>query len=105
MTCTFTLELRIFILLYFRKVYGILTIQLLLTASIITLFSLHQGIRAYVSRAQGLALVVYLFAFVLLLVIACCEGLRRKTPHNVILLGLFTLTYGFVIGVIASRHE
>ncbi|ODM99159.1 Protein lifeguard 2 [Orchesella cincta] len=90
---------------FIRKVYGILSVQLLLTASIIALFSLHQGVKEFVQRSTGLALFSYIAAIVLLLVIGCCEGVRRKSPHNVILLGLFTLTYGFVIGVISSLYE
>jgi len=89
---------------FIRKVYGILSVQLLLTASIIALFSFHQGVKNYVQRAPGLTISAYIIAIVLLLVIACCEGVRRKSPHNVILLGLFTLTYGTVIGVISSLY-
>ncbi|CAL8089486.1 unnamed protein product [Orchesella dallaii] len=90
---------------FIRKVYGILSVQLLLTASIIALFSLHDGVKAFVQRSTALALCSYIAAIILLLVIGCCEGVRRKSPHNVILLGLFTLTYGFVIGVISSLYE
>jgi len=90
---------------FIRKVYGILSVQILLTASIIALFSFHEGVRGFVQRSPGLWICSYIFAIILLIVIACCEGVRRKSPHNVILLGLFTLTYGFVIGVISSLYE
>ena len=31
--------------------------------------------------------------------------MRRKTPHNFIFLGLFTLAEGFMLGTITARYD
>ena len=38
--------------------------------------------------------------FVVIIGLACCQGLRRQTPYNFILLGVFTLAQSFVLGTI-----
>ena len=40
-----------------------------------------------------------------LITLACCDSVRRKTPHNFIFLGLFTLAEGFMLGTITARYE
>jgi len=80
-------------------------VQLALTTGLIALFVLHTDVKLWVRQNAAFTFVSYLIAIVLLFALACCENLRRKTPHNMILLGLFTLTYGTAIGVIASRYQ
>lgn len=36
---------------------------------------------------------------------ACCEGVRRKTPMNFIFLFLFTLAESFLLGMIAGQYR
>ena len=36
---------------------------------------------------------------------ACCEGVRRKSPGNLVCLGIFTLSEGFMIGMIVSCYQ
>merc|ERR1719410_3014776 len=49
-----------------------------------------------------IALVIMLVSIITL---ACCEGVRRKTPHNFIFLGLFTLAEGLMLGTITARYD
>merc|ERR1719188_254511 len=49
-----------------------------------------------------IALVIMLVSIISL---ACCEGVRRKTPHNFIFLGLFTLAEGFMLGAVTSTYR
>merc|ERR1719347_650495 len=49
-----------------------------------------------------IALVIMLVSIITL---ACCEGVRRKTPHNFIFLGLFTLAEGFMLGAVTSTYR
>merc|ERR1719410_10554 len=48
------------------------------------------------------ALVIMLVSIISL---ACCEGVRRKTPHNFIFLALFTLAEGFLLGTVTSTYK
>ena len=43
--------------------------------------------------------------FVVIIGLACCQGLRRQTPYNFILLGVFTLAQSFVLGTITSFYQ
>jgi len=90
---------------FIRKVYALLSVQLLATTGIIALFTLNESVKGFVRQNAGLMIGSYVIAIVLLFAMACCENLRRKSPHNLILLGLFTLTYGVVIGFVASQYE
>ena len=42
---------------------------------------------------------------VLMLVLVCCEGSRRTFPANIILLGLFTVCQGFMLGSISTYYS
>lgn len=43
--------------------------------------------------------------FVTLIALACCEGLRRKSPMNFVLLFMFTLAQSFMLGVMSANFE
>ena len=36
---------------------------------------------------------------------SCCEGVRRKSPGNMVCLGIFTLAEGFMMGIVVSFYE
>lgn len=42
---------------------------------------------------------------VTMITLACCEGVRRKSPLNFIVLGIFTLAESFMLGVISSTYN
>jgi hypothetical protein len=77
----------------------------LATTGLIALFTMHEGVRDFTRQNFGFVLIIYIASIIVLCFLACCEGLRRKSPHNMILLALFTLTYGTVIGVISSQYQ
>jgi len=90
---------------FIRKVYSILCAQLCLTLGLIGLFMMDD-VKNY-ARGEGqwmfwVALVVML---VTLISMACCDSVRRKTPHNYIFLTLFTAAEGFLLGVATSMYE
>jgi FtsH-binding integral membrane protein len=43
--------------------------------------------------------------FVIIIVLACCEGVRRKSPINFILLFIFTLCMSLMLGVTSAQFE
>merc|ERR1719188_858282 len=49
-----------------------------------------------------IALVIMLVSIISL---ACCQGVRRKTPHNFVFLGLFTVAEGFLLGAVTSTYD
>ncbi|CAB0000017.1 unnamed protein product [Nesidiocoris tenuis] len=44
-------------------------------------------------------------SIVLIVVLACCESVRRTAPMNFIMLFLFTLVEGFLLGVVSSTYS
>lgn len=46
-----------------------------------------------------LAITAIIIGFSTILAISCCESVRHTSPHNLIVLGIFTLAEGYVVGV------
>jgi len=91
---------------FIRKVYGILTVQLLVTAAVAAPFVLHEPWKQWM-KDEGLVLVIPVTVLNIALICGmscCCEPLMRKFPANYILLFAFTLTEGFLVGVICSQY-
>ena len=49
--------------------------------------------------------VAFFLSFGLLIGLVCCGEIRRKAPHNMILLGAFTVTEGVLLGFATSTYE
>uniref|UniRef100_A0A7S2FID7 Uncharacterized protein n=1 Tax=Alexandrium andersonii TaxID=327968 RepID=A0A7S2FID7_9DINO len=93
---------------FITKVYGILTAQLLLTAAIAAPLVLNSAIKDWV-KAHGMPLVILatLLNIGLLFAMMCpcgCEKNMRTFPTNYILLGCFTATEGFLVGVCCVQY-
>jgi len=91
---------------FIRKVYGVLTAQLLLTFGIIMFFNHVPGMREY-ARHQGqwMYWVGFVVTMVCMIAMVCCEGPRRKAPMNYIFLGIFTAAEGFMLGTLTVKFE
>ncbi|XP_046846013.1 protein lifeguard 1-like [Xenia sp. Carnegie-2017] len=90
---------------FIRKVYSILMCQLMVTVAFIAFFLYCKPVQEFSEEHVGLFIAAAVMSFVLIIALACCENLRRKYPHNVILLSLFTLCEGFLLGSAASRYD
>lgn len=76
---------------FIRKVYSILSLQLLLTVGAILLATHSEGVGSFLNENIWLLIVSFILVFVCLITLSCCEGVRRTSPHNAIFLGLFTI--------------
>ncbi|XP_060119293.1 protein lifeguard 3 isoform X2 [Heteronotia binoei] len=90
---------------FIRKVYGIISVQLLMTVGIIAIFTFVTPVSSFVRRNIAVYYVSYAVFLVTYLVLACCEGPRRRFPWNIILLSVFTLAMGFMTGTITSMYD
>lgn len=90
---------------FIRKVYSIISVQLLLTVGIISIFTFVEPVSAFVRRNVAVYYTSYAVFLVTYLVLVCCEGPRRRFPWNLILLTIFTLAMGFMTGTIASMYS
>ncbi|NXQ13739.1 LFG3 protein, partial [Peucedramus taeniatus] len=90
---------------FIRKVYAIISLQLLVTVGIISVFTFVHPVRSFVQRNIAVYYASYAVFLVTYLVLACCQGPRRRFPWNIILLSIFTLAMGLMTGTIASMHN
>jgi FtsH-binding integral membrane protein len=89
---------------FIRRVYSILSIQLLVTLAFVLLFVYHQGVKNFTHRNPQLMFIPMVGTIVFVCMIACCESVRRNSPTNLIVLGLFTLCESIVVGFISSTY-
>ena len=77
---------------FIRKVYGILSVQLCLTAAVITAVKTVPGWndRMRTPAMGGLAMGLLVASIVVECAILCCKSVARKTPWNYVLLFIFT---------------
>ncbi|KAM6459713.1 protein lifeguard 3-like isoform 1-T2 [Liasis olivaceus] len=90
---------------FIRKVYSIISVQLLVTVGIISIFTFVEPVSAFVQDNIAIYYASYGVFLVTYLVLVCCEGPRRRFPWNLILLSVFTLAMGFMTGTIASIYS
>ncbi|NWH20332.1 LFG3 protein, partial [Grus americana] len=90
---------------FIRKVYAIISLQLLVTVGIIAMFTFVAPVRSFVQRNVAIYYASYAVFLVTYLVLACCQGPRRRFPWNIILLSIFTLAMGLMTGTIASMYQ
>jgi len=86
---------------FVRKVYGILTAQLLLTVAVAAPLSQAQVFVRNNSWLLGLSAVVTLST---ICAMSCCHNLARKFPVNYIFVMLFTFFEGVLIGFVSAEY-
>ncbi|XP_056411344.1 protein lifeguard 2 [Hyla sarda] len=90
---------------FVRKVYSILSLQLLVTVAFVAIFTFSDPVKDYVQANPGWYWASYAVFFTTYLVLACCSGPRRYFPWNLILLSVFTLSMSYVTGMLSSYYN
>jgi len=90
---------------FIRKVYTILTVQLTFTFAMIALFLYEHHVQKFVRQNQWMYFSAYILFFVVYLALSCSPDLRRKHPHNFVLLGIFTVSLSYMTACIASYND
>lgn len=90
---------------FIRRVFAVLMLQLATTVGFICLFLFEDRVKFYVQNSWGMYISAYVLFFVLYFVLVCCDGVRRSSPANIILLTAFTLSLSYLVGVISSFHQ
>uniref|UniRef100_A0A0A9WF27 Protein lifeguard 2 n=1 Tax=Lygus hesperus TaxID=30085 RepID=A0A0A9WF27_LYGHE len=89
---------------FIRKVYGLLFSQLLITLSFIAVFCFSDKVSGYVQQNPWTLILALVLSFVLIIILSCCGQVRRTAPTNYILLFLFTIVEGYLLGAISSSY-
>jgi len=80
-------------------------VQLAITVGFIALFVYQPDVKLYSRQHPEMWWIAFAMTFVLLIVLACCNDFRRRHPLNIILLGLFTICEGFMLGAVSSLYQ
>uniref|UniRef100_A0A0K2T0F8 Protein lifeguard 1 n=1 Tax=Lepeophtheirus salmonis TaxID=72036 RepID=A0A0K2T0F8_LEPSM len=89
---------------FIRKVYGLLCTQLAITSAIVGIFTM-QSVKTYSVAHPELFWIAFAIMLVTLISMGCCSSVRRKSPMNIIFLGLFTIAEGFLLGAATSYYD
>lgn len=87
---------------FIRKVYGLLSAQLLLTVLVATPFQFMDSI-----QLQGQTWLLGLSVMMTIMVIcavACCKDMTRSFPYNYIILFTFTLFEAILVGFVSAQY-
>ncbi|XP_065294600.1 protein lifeguard 1-like [Dermacentor albipictus] len=90
---------------FIRKVYAILSVQMLLTTAIVAAFVFVPELNKIAKMNSWIMIAASLAGLVLLLVLTCCGDLQRSFPINFILLFLFTICEAVALAVVCVFHK
>lgn len=90
---------------FVRKVFGLLTMQLALTAAITAAFVLSNSVKMFVAANSWVLITSVIASFALILTMSFWEAGRRRHPTNIILLFLFTLCEGILVGAVSATYD
>ncbi|XP_036992375.2 protein lifeguard 1-like [Artibeus jamaicensis] len=87
------------------KVFLILSAQLMVTGALISVFIFWRGLKEWVLKNPWFIYAIWPVFFIVLFVLACCGKLRRQVPANYILLGIFTVLQGLLLGAVSAFYD
>jgi len=86
---------------FLRKVYGILSAQLLFTTVVSVFFMSVEPVQQFVKQSQWLLLLAVIASFGLIFALAVKS---RETPTNYVLLAAFTLCESILVGTVVTFY-
>nr|XP_018898131.1 PREDICTED: protein lifeguard 1 isoform X3 [Bemisia tabaci]XP_018898132.1 PREDICTED: protein lifeguard 1 isoform X3 [Bemisia tabaci] len=90
---------------FIRKVYSILMCQLAITTAFIGMFKWNTAVNNLVKANPGMWWIAMIMMFITLFALTCCGDLSRKSPHNIILLFLFTVAESFLVATFTIHFQ
>ncbi|XP_029448174.1 protein lifeguard 1 [Rhinatrema bivittatum] len=90
---------------FIRKVFLVLSMQLLVTFGFVAVFTFMDDVKLYVRKNTWTYYVSYAVFIVSLIVLSCCGEFRRKHPWNLVALSILTLSLSYMVGMIASFYD
>ncbi|KAI1290406.1 Protein lifeguard 2 [Halotydeus destructor] len=92
-------------LAFIRKVYGILSAQLVITFGFVLIFVFHDGTKDWAKTNPGFIFAAIIMSMASLIALMCCGDLRKRFPHNFIILGIFTLAQSLSLGLVTAHYR
>ena len=89
---------------FIRKVYGILSVELIWTSLFVLLPVLSDDVRLFMRAQIWLYIMAAICMIVLMIVLMCVRSLSRSVPTNYILLFLFTSSFAYCVAAITAFY-
>ncbi|XP_072544610.1 protein lifeguard 1 [Salminus brasiliensis] len=90
---------------FVRKVFSVVTLQLLVTFTVVCVFTFSETVKTAVQSNIW----VYISSYIIFMVVALCLSLfssfSRTHPWNLISLSVVTLSLSYMVGTVASFHN
>lgn len=86
---------------FIQKVYGILAIQMMLTAAVCAWMILYTPTQQYVLTHAWPVYTSMVLSLIFILALMC---FKNQSPHNFILLGAFTFVEAFLVGTVTTTY-
>ncbi|CAH8622923.1 unnamed protein product [Dicrocoelium dendriticum] len=90
---------------FIRKVYLLLAAQIIITFTVVCVFTLVPVVRQGVHRYPWIYYLSYAVFLATYIALGCFVECRRRWPMNLICLAIFTLALSYVTGCIAAYHN
>ncbi|XP_062848942.1 protein lifeguard 1 [Trichomycterus rosablanca] len=90
---------------FIRKVFSVVTMQLLVTFSVVSIFTFSETVKKAVQSNIWIYLSSYIIFMVVALALSFSSTLCRKHPWNMISLSVVTLSLSYMVGTVASFHN
>ena len=93
---------------FIKKVYTLLSIQLIFTSCLTSLFVLNDNVKQFGQSEKGRGLLMLAMIVSLITLIAplcCCINAYRTFPQNYVILSFFTLSMSYMVAITASTYS
>lgn len=79
--------------------------QLLMTFAIIVVFMFNDTLKVIVVTNPVIFWPAFIVLLVTMLIMACCDDVRRETPLNYIFLAIFTLAESLLLAIVTCQYD
>uniref|UniRef100_A0AAY4AXP1 Uncharacterized protein n=1 Tax=Denticeps clupeoides TaxID=299321 RepID=A0AAY4AXP1_9TELE len=90
---------------FVRKVFTIVTLQLLFTFSMVCVFTFSTVVKKAVQNNLWVYLASYIIFLVVCICLSFCRSFSRRHPWNLVGLTVVTLSLTYVVGTVASFYD
>lgn len=90
---------------FIRKVYGILTAQLLITSLFVIIGVVSESFNSFLKENFWIMIVCGVVSIIVLIFLVCFQKFAREVPTNYILSGIFTLCESILVASVTAFYD
>ncbi|XP_031622424.1 protein lifeguard 1-like isoform X2 [Contarinia nasturtii] len=90
---------------FIRKVYSLLSLQLIFSFGIVLLCTQHDGVKSFIQGNLWMFFIGFLLLLITTIVMLCCESALHKHPHNLIFLSFMTIGETICISCMSTIYN